>query len=343
MPVDLDKLNKIFKSVKKEMGDSVVVERKDNEKIKRIPSRSPSLAYAFGGGHPVGRIIEGFGWESSGKSLLAYLMGADFQAVGEFVAYIDTEFAFDYEFAEKQGLSTDPDKFQLFQPRNLEEAFEIAEELSNAGVGLIIFDSVSTMKPKAEEEADYGTATMGNHARGMSQGLRKITSLFNENKTSAYFINQYRQKFVLHGDNRTTSGGNALKFYASIRFEVSKSNKEDIYENGEFVGGKIKIKVPKNKTAPKGKEVMLSYRLDSGIDTDFDYVNFAVRYGIIEKGGAWYNLPDGTKFQGLEKTLEYLKEHSDTFNEIKGSVDRRISGESKNTEIIEKADEEETE
>lgn len=321
MSVDLSKLDEAFKSIEKDVGKGVVVDLDDYSNIPRIKSDSPLLNYITNGGFPRGKIVEIYGPESSGKSLVAQQAGVKFQQAGEFVAYIDTEFSFNRDFAEKLGLDTTPEKFKLFQPSTLEGAFEIAEILSEAGVGLIIFDSVASMTPEAEVEAGYGDKQMGEQARGLGKGIRKIASILNKKDTLAIFINQIRQSMNPYGPSEVTPGGKALRFYASLRL---KTRRKDflVKGKGEPYGVLSEVEGYKSKIGPPKRKGMLTILFDSGIDSAGEYVDFAVKYGVIEKAGSWLTLPNQERVQGKEKVREYLLENLDVFEVVKEKVNK---------------------
>ncbi len=329
MAVDLSKLEKSFKDIQKKYGNKEV-----NTTISRIPSISPNLNYVLGGGWAKNRIHEIFGWEAVGKTQLLTLACIDVQRAGGFPVIIDSELTFDMNYAMAQGLDVSEKRFRVYQPKSIEEGFDLGTQLSESGVDLLGFDSVSTLTPNSVVESEYGAANMGAHARAMSQGLAKFSFTLNENKTTCIFTNQFREKMVLMGDNRTTSGGNGLKFYASIRLEIAKikpsdAEKKRLYNTaGEPLGGIMRVKGIKNKTAPYGRVRDLVFYFDSGIDVDGEFIEHAVNFDMIEKGGAWYTLENGERFQGKVNLLEYLKGNDDVFTPLKEKVNKRMSLES---------------
>lgn len=307
MSIDLKKLDKAFSDIQKEVGKDVIINKDTFSKSERVHCSSPLLTHIMAGGWPVGKIIELYGKESSGKSLLAQQAVADYQKVGTYCCYIDLEYSFDFDFAEKIGIDTSPDKFKLFQPTTGEEAFEIAEKLSCAGVGLIVFDSVVGMKPDSEYQSNYGDQQMGVHAKMMGKGLRKLSSIFNKNETTAILINQIRQGIGQFVSPVQTPGGNALKFYASLRLEVRQ--KEFLSKpNSDPYGIVTHIKGKKSKIGPPDRKGMVSILFNSGFDTDSEYINFAINLGLIEKAGSWFTInSDGKRVQGIEKVKDYFK------------------------------------
>ena len=327
---DLSKIDSALLGIKKDIGEDSIVDITTIPKIPRVPTKSPTLGHILGdGGTPLGRIIEIYGPESSGKSLLAQNIGADYQNDGKFVAYIDTEFSFDPAYASVQGLDVSPEKFKLFQPNTGEDAFTIAERIAETGqVGLIIMDSVATMIPKAELEGEMTDAQMGAQARMMGKGLRKIAGICAKNNCTIIFINQIRMKIgVMFGNPETTPGGNALKFYASIRLEVRKVETQDGENDGDdALGIKARVKNVKNKTFVPYRKGELFFSFKDGIDIWSEYVNFGVSLGVVNKAGAWYSYNSERLGQGLKNTAQYFKEHPVLFSEIKKAVDAKLTG-----------------
>lgn len=478
---DLSKIDAAINNIKKELGDDVVIDVTTISEIPRVTTRSPILGYIFGnGGTPIGRIIELYGPESAGKTLVAQNIMVDFQREGKFVAFVDAEFSFDSKFAKIQGLDVSPDKFRLFQPNAGEDAFTIVEKLAESGeVSCITVDSIAALVPTAEMEASMENQQMGAQARMIGKGLRKIAGICAKNGTTIIMLNQLRMKIgvmfgnpecvtpdtyididasidkikmeelfkmanlnyvsmekntpfdvsnlnlkiksfnhekneveyrkilsiirkddsdvyeLKNGDNtllkctsnhrifnpktndyvyvgdiktgfvqnevgeiipfnvvktsetspildlqvegnenyfsngilshNTTPGGNALKFWASIRCEVRKGEKEDGEDGGDMVGIKAKIKNVKNKTSVpfrKG-EIFISFK--DGIDVYGEYVDFGVSMEIIKKGGAWFTVGE-ERIQGRKNVIETLKNNEVLFNEIKSKVDERLRG-----------------
>lgn len=318
----------LFK-IKKELGEDVVIDINNIPEIPRVKCKSPTLGYIFGmGGTPEGRIIELYGPESSGKSLLAQNIIADFQAAGKFAAYIDMEFSFSTKYAAVQGVDCSPEKFKLLQPNCGEDAFTIVEALAESGqVGVIVMDSIAAMVPKAELEGEMTSQQMGAHARMMGKGLRKITAVCAKNNCTLILINQIRMKIgVMFGSPETTTGGNAVKYFASIRCEVRKGEKTEGENDGDDLVGIIaKVKNTKNKTSVPFRKGELFFSFTEGIDVCGEYLDFAVSMGIVQKGGAWYTL-EGERFQGRANTVKGLKENLHLFNSIKSKVDDQLNG-----------------
>ena len=287
--------------------------------IEATSTGSISLDIALGiGGIPKGRIIEVYGPESAGKTTLSLHMIAEAQKAGGRVAFIDAEHALDVEYAKRLGI--DPSKILISQPDTGEQALEITEALTRSGeVDVIVVDSVAALTPRAEIEGEMGDSHMGLQARLMSQALRKLTGCTSSTGTTIIFINQLRMKIgVMFGNPETTTGGNALKFYASIRLEIRKST--PIKEGDNVIGNLTKVKVVKNKVAPPFKQVTFDIIYGEGISQTGEIVDLGVQAGIISKGGAWYAYKDGNIGQGREKTKTYLEENPEIAEEIKGKV-----------------------
>lgn len=274
--------------------------------VQVIPSGSLDLDIALGiGGYPIGRIVEIYGPESSGKTTLTLSAIAEAQKRGGVAAFIDAEHALDPSYAKKLGVNID--ELLVSQPDNGEEALEICESLvrSNA-IDLIVIDSVAALVPKAEIEGDMGDSHMGLQARLMSQALRKLTGTIAKSKTVVVFINQIRMKIgVMFGSPETTTGGNALKFYCSIRLDIRKI--ETIKEKEESVGNRVRVKVVKNKCAPPFKQAEFDIIFNAGISRESSLVDLGVKHDIIHKAGAWYSYNTEKIGQGKEAAKEYLK------------------------------------
>lgn len=316
--IDLKSIDAAFKKIEKECEETQILTEETYTACERIPCSSPELTESMGGGWPFHRIIELYGPESTGKSNLSYIAGKDFQKADLFVAYLDFEKSFDYKYVEKQGLNTDPSCFRLVQPPTIHEGFEIAQKLIEAGVGLLIIDSVSSMATKAELDGDYEKANVAVQARAMSAGLKKLTPIIADHNSSVIFINQIRMKMVMMGNPETTSGGEALKFYASLRGRVTR--KDYIEESGESkpVGYVQKVVWNKNKTSkPKG-EAELRYYYNSGLDTTGGIIDKACEAELITKGGggnfSWVDQEGNEgKIRGKLKFITYLKEENPEF------------------------------
>jgi len=285
------------------------------EGISVIPTGSISLDIATGvGGYPRGRVIEIFGPESSGKTTLALHAIAEAQRLGGVAAFIDAEHALDVNYASKLGV--DIENLLISQPDTGEQALEVTETLVRSGaVDIIVIDSVAALVPKAEIEGEMGDSLPGLQARLMSQALRKLTAAISKSQTVVIFINQLRQKIgVMFGNPETTPGGTALKFYASMRLDIRKT--DTLKEGQDTTGGRVRVKIVKNKVAPPFKQAEFDIYFNEGISKTGEIIDLAVEKGIIEKSGAWYNY-NGTRFaQGRENAKEYLKAHPEVFNEI---------------------------
>jgi len=295
------------------LGERGVVE------IDTIPSGSLSLDIALGiGGLPKGRIVEIYGPESSGKTTLSLHVVAEAQKNGGTCAFIDAEHALDPIYAKKLGVNTD--EMLISQPDNGEQALEIADTLVNSNaIDVLVVDSVAALVPRAEIEGDMGDSHMGLHARLMSQALRKLTGSISRSKTLVIFINQIRQKIgVMFGNPETTTGGNALKFYSSIRMDIRRIG--PIKDKDEIVGNQTRVKVVKNKLAPPFKIVEFDIMYNEGISKTGEILDLASKVGIVEKSGAWYSY-DGERIgQGRENAKIYLKENPDTAIEIENKI-----------------------
>ena len=285
------------------------------EGISVIPTGSISLDIATGvGGYPRGRVIEIFGPESSGKTTLALHAIAEAQRLGGVAAFIDAEHALDVNYASKLGV--DIENLLISQPDTGEQALEVTETLVRSGaVDIIVIDSVAALVPKAEIEGEMGESLPGLQARLMSQALRKLTAAISKSQTVVIFINQLRQKIgVMFGNPETTPGGTALKFYASMRLDIRKT--DTLKEGQDTTGGRVRVKIVKNKVAPPFKQAEFDIYFNEGISKTGELLDLAVEKGIIDKSGAWYNY-NGTRFaQGRENAKEYLKSHPEIFNEI---------------------------
>ena len=305
--------------IDKEFGKGSLMRLGDNPvaaNIEVIPSGSILLDEALGaGGYPRGRIIEIYGPESSGKTTLALHAVAEAQKAGGIAAFIDAEHALDPSYAKKLGVNTD--ELWISQPDSGEQALEVAESLVRSGaVDIIIVDSVAALTPQAEIEGDMGDSHMGLQARLMSQALRKLTAILAKSKTTIIFINQIRMKIgVMFGNPETTTGGNALKFYSSIRMDVRKI--ETISKGAdEYVGNRVRVKIVKNKVAPPFRKVELDLMFDEGISYAGGILDGALRYNFIEKTGSWYSFNGEKIGQGRDNTLTFLKQNPDVMAEL---------------------------
>ncbi len=289
------------------------------EGIGVIPTGSITLDIATGiGGYPRGRVIEIFGPESSGKTTLALHAIAEAQKMGGVAAFIDAEHALDVNYASKLGVNIED--LLISQPDTGEQALEVTETLVRSGaVDIIVIDSVAALVPKAEIEGEMGDSLPGLQARLMSQALRKLTAAISKSQTVVIFINQLRHKIgVMFGNPETTPGGTALKFYASMRLDIRKT--DTLKEGQDTTGGRVRVKIVKNKVAPPFKQAEFDIYFNEGISKTGEILDLAVEKGIIEKSGAWYSY-NGNRFaQGRENAKEQLKTHPEIFNEIRSKV-----------------------
>ena len=287
--------------------------------VEAIPTGALSLDIALGiGGVPRGRIIEIFGPESSGKTTLALHIIAEAQKMGGEAAFIDAEHALDPVYAKKLGV--DIDNLIVSQPDTGEQALEITEALVRSGaLDVIVVDSVAALVPKAEIDGDMGDPHMGLQARLMSQALRKLAGAINKSKTVLIFINQLREKIgVMFGNPETTTGGRALKFYASVRMDIRKI--ENIKQDGEVTGNRVRVKVIKNKVAPPFREAEFDVLYGKGISKEGNILDMAVNLDIVEKSGSWFSYNGERIGQGRENAKRYLIEHKDMLNEVDKKV-----------------------
>jgi len=307
-------------SIEKQFGKGSIMKlgESTHTKVETVPSGSISLDLALGGGLPKGRVVEIYGPESSGKTTLALHAIAEVQRAGGNAAFIDAEHALDPSYAKKIGV--DVDNLLLSQPDNGEQALEITETLvrSNA-VDLVVIDSVAALVPRAEIEGEMGDSLPGLQARLMSQALRKLTSVISRSKTTVIFINQIRMKIgVMFGNPETTSGGNALKFYASIRMDIRRIGQ--IKQGEVIVGNRTRVKVVKNKIAPPFREAEFDIMYDQGISRTGDILDQAVIRGIVDKAGAWFTYGGQNIAQGREAAKQYLNDNPKVTLEIAKKV-----------------------
>lgn len=308
-----DQINKQFgEGAIRRLGDTKTVD------VELINSGALSLDIALGGGYPKGRIVEVFGPESSGKTTLALHAIAEIQRKGGTAAFIDAEHALDPAYARRLGVDTE--NLLVSQPDNGEQALEIVETLvrSNA-VDIVVVDSVAALVPQAEIDGDMGDSHMGLQARLMSQALRKLTGIINKSKTIVFFINQIRMKIgVMFGNPETTTGGNALKFYASVRMDIRRIGQIKVGE--DIIGNRTKVKIVKNKIAPPFRVAEFDIMYNEGISKTGDLLDLAVQYGIVGKSGAWFDYSDAKIGQGREASKEYLKANPKVMKEIETKV-----------------------
>ena len=314
LKLTMDKIDKAYgKGAIMRMGDRQV------EKVPVIPTGSLGLDMALGvGGYPRGRIVEIFGPESSGKTPLAIHAIAEAQKAGGIAAFIDAEHAFDPAYAEKLGV--DMNALYMSQPDNGEQALEIAEQLiRSSAIDIIVVDSVAALTPKAEIEGEMGEAKMGLHARLMSQALRKLTGALSKTNTTCIFINQLREKIgVMFGNPETTTGGNALKFYASIRIDVRKVS--PIKSGDEVLGSLTRAKVVKNKVAPPFRKTEFEIRFGEGISKVGEILDLATNLDIVKKSGSWFSYAGSKLAQGREGALRILKDNPELQEELEAKV-----------------------
>lgn len=312
----LEKLDKSFgKGTVMRLGDKVA------EEVEVIPSGSLGLDIALGvGGYPRGRIIEVYGQESSGKTTLTLHAIAEAQKKGGTAAFIDAEHAFDPNYAKKIGVDTDT--LIISQPDNGEQALEIVDSLVRSGaIDIIVIDSVAALTPKSEIEGDMGDSKMGVHARLMSQALRKITGSISKANCVVMFINQLRDKIgVTFGNPETTTGGNALKFYSSVRVDVRRQSTPLTTKDGDAYGSLTKVKIVKNKVAPPFQRTEFEIVYGEGISKIAEIVDWGVDYNIVSKSGAWYSYGGTRLAQGREATIALLKDNPEMAEEIENKI-----------------------
>ena len=310
-------LDNTIKSLEKAYGKGVLMRMGDSTQgeVEAVSSGSISLDVALGiGGFPRGRVVEIYGPESSGKTTIALHALAEVQKGGGICAFVDAEHALDVTYAKAIGV--DVDNLYLSQPSDGEQALEITDELVNSGaVDFIVVDSVAALVPRAEIEGNMGDAQMALQARLMSQALRKLTGSISKNNTTIIFINQLRMKIgVFFGNPETTTGGNALKFYASMRLDIRKT--ETLKRGDEVYGNKVKVKVVKNKLAPPFKMAIFDILYGVGISRENEIIELAVTHNIIHKSGSWYSYNDERIGQGQDNVRQFLKENATVLKEI---------------------------
>ena len=316
----LEKLDKTYgKGTVMTLDDGAVIEA-----IEVIPSGSLGIDLALGvGGYPRGRVIEIYGPESSGKTTLTLHAIAESQKQGGTAAFIDAEHAFDRSYAKKLGIKLD--ELIISQPDNGEQALEIADNLIRSGaVDIVVIDSVAALTPKAEIEGEMGDSKMGLHARLMSQALRKLTGTISKTKCTVIFINQLREKIgVMFGNPETTTGGNALKFYASVRIDIRKAS-APIKNGDEAVGSRVKVKIVKNKVAPPFKIAEFDIMYGEGISKVGEILDQGVDLEIIKKSGSWFSY-EGTKLgQGRDAVKDVIKDNPELADELEGKIKDKI-------------------
>ena len=316
----MDKIDKNFgRGSIMRMGDAEV------EKVEVVPTGSIGLDAALGvGGYPKGRIIEIYGPESSGKTTLAIHAIAECQKQGGIAAFIDAEHAFDRFYAEKLGVDTD--QLVISQPDNGEQALEIAENLiRSAAIDIIVIDSVAALTPKAEIEGEMGDNKVGLQARLMSQALRKLTSAISRTNTVCIFINQLREKIgIMFGNPETTTGGNALKFYASVRLDIRRVT--SIKSGDEVIGNQVRVKVVKNKVAPPFRKAEFDIMFGEGISKAGEIMDLGVELGIIKKSGSFFSYKDAKIGQGRDNCKDILRDNPELAEELETAIMNKLKG-----------------
>ncbi|MEP1016010.1 recombinase RecA [Maribacter dokdonensis] len=320
LKLTLDKMDKTYgKGAVMKMGDSVVAD------VEVIPSGSLGLDIALGvGGYPRGRVIEIYGPESSGKTTLTLHAIAEAQKNGGIAAFIDAEHAFDRFYAQKLGV--DIDNLIISHPDNGEQALEIADNLIRSGaIDIVVVDSVAALTPKSEIEGEMGDSKMGLHARLMSQALRKLTGSISKTNCTVIFINQLREKIgVMFGNPETTTGGNALKFYASVRLDIRRSTQiKDT--DGNVQGNKTRVKVVKNKVAPPFRTTEFDIMYGEGISKVGEVIDLGVEYEIVKKSGSWFSYGDTKLGQGRDAVKNLLLDNPELFEELDGKIREAIA------------------
>jgi len=318
LQLTLDKLEKTYgKGTVMKLGDNPI------EAVEVIPTGSIALDVALGvGGLPKGRVVEVYGPESSGKTTLALHAIAEAQKAGGIAAFIDAEHAFDRFYAQKLGV--DVENLLVSQPDNGEQALEITENLIRSGaIDIIVIDSVAALTPKSEIEGEMGDSKMGLQARLMSQALRKLTSTISKTATCCIFINQLREKIgVMFGNPETTTGGNALKFYASIRLDIRKVNQ--IKDGEEVIGNRVKVKVVKNKVAPPFRKAEFDIIYGEGISRVFEIIDLGVENNIIKKSGSWFSYGETKLGQGRDSVKKLLVDNPELADELEVKIKELI-------------------
>ena len=327
-PEKLKVLSAVMDKIEKDFGKGAIMKMSDKavDKVPVIPSGSIAFDQALGiGGYPKGRVIEIFGPESSGKTTLAIHAIAEAQKAGGIAAFIDAEHAFDSTYAQKLGV--DIDELLISQPDNGEQALEIADNLiRSSAIDIVVIDSVAALTPKAEIEGEMGEAKMGLQARLMSQALRKLTASISKTGTVCIFINQLRDKIgVIYGNPETTTGGNALKFYASVRIDIRKASV--IKDGEEQLGARARVKIVKNKLAPPFRKAEFDILYGEGISKVGEIIDMGVDLGILKKSGSWFSYGDRKIGQGRDAVKELLQSDPEFMNEVETKVREALAAE----------------
>jgi len=317
----LKALQLAMEKIEKDHGKGTIMKLGDTkiEEVAVISTGSVGLNVALGvGGYPRGRVVEIYGPESSGKTTLAIHAIAEVQKTGGIAAIIDAEHAFDRFYAEKLGVNID--ELLISQPDNGEQALEIADQLiRSSAVDLVVIDSVAALTPKAEIEGDMGDSKMGLQARLMSQALRKLTATISKTNTTCIFINQLREKIgVMFGNPETTTGGNALKFYASVRLDIRKVSA--IKDGEEVKGNQTRVKVQKNKVAPPFRKAEFDIMFGEGISRSGEIIDLGVEYGIVKKSGSWFSYGDTKLAQGREAAKDTIRDNPELATELEAKI-----------------------
>lgn len=329
----LKALQAAMSKIEKDFGKGAIMKLGDEkvENVEVIPTGSIGLNVALGvGGYPRGRIIEIFGPESSGKTTLALHAIAEAQKGGGIAAFIDAEHAFDRFYAKKLGV--DVDNLLISQPDTGEQALQIADQLiRSSAIDIIVIDSVAALTPKKEIEGDMGDSMLGLQARLMSQALRKLTATISKTKTVVIFINQLREKIgITFGSPETTTGGNALKFYSSVRLDIRHTG--SVKDGDQLIGSETRVKVVKNKVAPPFRKANFDIMFGEGISKTGEIVDLGTEYGVIQKSGSWYSYNNSRLAQGRDATKALLKDNPELCEELEGLITKAISEHKKEEE-----------
>ena len=322
----LKALQAAMSKIEKDFGKGAIMKLGDEhiENVEVIPTGSIALDAALGvGGYPKGRIIEIYGPESSGKTTLAIHAIAEAQKAGGIAAFIDAEHAFDRFYAEKLGV--DVENLWISQPDNGEQALEIADQLiRSAAIDILVVDSVAALTPKKEIEGDMGDNVVGLQARLMSQALRKLTSTISKTNTTCIFINQLREKIgVMFGNPETTTGGNALKFYSSVRLDIRRVT--SIKDGDQVIGNQVRVKVVKNKVAPPFRKAEFKITFGEGISKVGEILDLGVEYGIVQKSGSWFSYGGSKLAQGRDATKALLRDNPELCEELEAQIKQAIA------------------